>query len=88
MPDLQSIHHVESAEVIKNFHPHFPERPDKEEKEPHFLDRLGPPSRPAHEVKNGKVRRNARRWAMFDLLLTSKTISDACEATKARLKQF
>jgi hypothetical protein len=85
---LQSIHHVESAEVIKNFHPHFPEYPDKEEKEPLFLYKLGPAIRPAHEVKNGKVQRNARRWAMLDLLLTSKTISDACEASKTRLKEL
>ncbi len=85
---LQSIHHVESAEVIRNFHPHFPECPDKEEKEPLFLYRLGPAIRPAHEVKNGKVQRNARRWAMLDLLLTSKTISDACEASKVRLKEL
>jgi hypothetical protein len=85
---LQSIHHIESAKVIKNFHPYFPERPDKEEEEPLFLYRLGPPIRPAHEVRNGKVQRNARRWAMLDLLLTSKTISDACEASAARLKQI
>jgi hypothetical protein len=81
---LQTIHHIESAEVIRNFHPHFPEAPNKTV-EPHFLYKLGPPIRPAHEVKNGKtVLRNARRWAMLDLLLTSKTISDACEASKKR----
>jgi hypothetical protein len=85
---LQSIHHVESAKVIKNFHPYFPEAPDKEEKEPLFLYRLGPPIRPANQVKSGKVQWSARRWAMLDLLLTSKTISEACEATKTRLKEI
>ncbi len=82
---LQSIHHVEHAEVIRNFHPHFPEREDKEE-EPHFLYTLGPAIRPVHEVRNGKgVQRNTRRWAFLDLLLTSKTISAACEASKQRV---
>ncbi len=85
---LQSIHHVEGTEVIRNFYPHFSEAPDKKV-DPFFLYELGPSIRPAHEVKNGKsVLRNARRWAMLDLLLTSKTISDACDATAARVKQL
>lgn len=40
---LQSIHHIESAEIITNFHPYLPESPDYEEKKPYFLYKLGPP---------------------------------------------
>src|ERR1039458_588577 len=51
---LQSIHHIENAQVIKNFHPSFPEYHNKE-KEPYFLYKLGPAIRPSHEVKTGKI---------------------------------
>jgi hypothetical protein len=61
---LQSIHHVESWEVVRNFHLHFPESPSWEEKEPHFLYKLGPPIRPLHDVKSGKVVRGIRVWPM------------------------
>lgn len=80
---LQSIHHVEDARVIRNFHPYFHEYPDKEDR-PHFLYRLGPAIHPGHEVRAGKVFRSARVWAMLDLLLTSKTISEAHERSKKR----
>lgn len=84
---LQSIHHIEKAEVIRNFHPHFPERKDQED-EPHFLYLLGPAIRPAQEVRTGSgITRSARRWAFLDLLLTSKTITDACAASKKRTGQ-
>lgn len=84
---LQSIHHIEQAEVIRNFHPHFPEARNREV-EPHFLYKLGPAIRPGHEVRNGDgVQRSVRRWAFLDLLLTSKTISAACKASKRRMKQ-
>jgi hypothetical protein len=72
---LQSIHHVEHAEVIRNFHPYFPEAPNKMV-DPHFLYKLGPAIRPADTVRSA-INRNARRWAMVDLLLTSKTIAQA-----------
>jgi hypothetical protein len=81
---LQSIHHVESWEVVRNFHLHFHESPSWEEKEPHFLYKLGPPIRPSHDVKSGKVVRAIRVWAMLDLLLTSRTISGARDASYKR----
>jgi hypothetical protein len=84
---LQSIHHVEGAEVIRNFHRHFPEYPDQED-DPHFLYRLGPPIRPPQEVKTGKIFRNGRKWAMLDLLLTSKTISDASVKSYKRTEEI
>lgn len=83
---LQSVHHIESAEVIRNFHPHFPECRDREG-EPHFLYRLGPAIRPARDVRSGTGLWNQRVWAMLDLLLTSKTISKARDTSKKRMKK-
>jgi hypothetical protein len=81
---LQSIHHIEKAEVIRNYHPHFPECGDRE-MEPHYLYHLGPAIRPAHDMKTGVgIKWSSRRWAFLDLLLTSKTISDACAASRLR----
>lgn len=85
---LQSIHHIESWEVFKNFHKHFPESPDWEEKKSFFLYRLGPPIRPRHTVKSGKVVRALRVWAMLDLLLTCVTISDARDASNKRAERI
>jgi hypothetical protein len=85
---LQSIYHVESAEIITNFHPHFPESPNEEEKYPYFLYRLGPPIVPAREVKTGRIYMNGRVWAMLDLLLTSKTISAARDASARRIREI
>ena len=85
---LQSIHHIESWEVIKNFHPHFHESPDWQETNPYFLYKLGPPIRPSREVKSGKIVRSLRVWAMLDLLLTSDTISDARDASDKRSEKI
>jgi len=82
---LQSIHHIEDFEVIKNFHPHFKEHPDRVEKDLYFLYSLGPAIKPAQEIKTGRVYANGRKWAMLDLLLTSKTIAQACERSKKRV---
>lgn len=84
---LQCIRHVEHAEVIRNFHPHFPECVNKEEA-PHFLYRLGPAIRPTQEVKTGSIYRAGRKWAMLDLLLTSKTIADASAQSYKRVREI
>jgi hypothetical protein len=84
---LKCICHVEHAEVILNFHPYFPERRNKEET-PHLLYRLGPPIRPANVVKTGKVFRSGRKWAMLDLLLTSKTIAEASANSYKRVQNL
>jgi hypothetical protein len=84
---LQSIHYIESWEIVRDFHLRFPESPSWQEKEPHFLYKLGPPIRPSQEVKSGKVVRAIRVWAMLDLLLTSKTISDARDASDKRAEK-
>lgn len=83
---LQSVHHIESAEVIRNFHKPFPEYPNRDEP-PHFIYKLGPAIRPAHTVRSGAVIRSQRVWAMLDLLLTSNTISAARDASKERIRE-
>ena len=80
---LKSVHHIEKAEIITNFHKYFPEHPKKEIK-PHWLYRLGPAIIPSREVKSGKITRALRVWAMIDLLLTCKTISEARDKSKKR----
>jgi hypothetical protein len=82
---LQGIHHVEDAEVVRNFHPHFPERPDRDE-DPCLLYRLGPRIAPAREVKTGAIYPSGRKWAMLDLLLTSSSIAEACAESNRRVK--
>ncbi|HQP39231.1 MAG TPA: hypothetical protein PLI95_28805 [Polyangiaceae bacterium] len=82
---LQSIHHVERYEVFDNPRVVFTDA-TVEEARPHFLLHLGPPIRPPHEVRTGdKIVRSARVWCMIDLLLTSKTITEARDFTKQRL---
>jgi hypothetical protein len=84
---LQSICHVEHAEVVRSFHRYIPERPNQDEG-PHFLYRLGPPIPPVKEVKTGKIFRSGRRRAMLDLLLTSKTIAEASAKSYKRLDEI
>jgi len=81
---LQSIHHVEKAELFKNFHEHFPEYKNEEEDELFVLYVLGPAICPIHKVKAGKVVRSLRVWAMLDLLLTCRTISEARDKSNRR----
>jgi hypothetical protein len=85
---LQSIHHVESAELFKNFHIHFPEYADKEENTSFSLYRLGPAIRLSYEVKAGTIVRSLRVWAMLDLLLTCQTISEARDKSYQRSEQI
>ena len=81
---LQRICHVEGAQVINNFHAHFPESPNEKEEWPYLLYDLGRPIFPQSVVRTGKIYASGRRWAMLDLLLTSKTIAAACKASKLR----
>jgi hypothetical protein len=80
---LQSIHHVEKHEVSRNFHRYFREAPDRDGR-PFLHYVLGPPLRPAHEVRTGGLYRNGRVWAMLDLLLTCETIAQARDKSKRR----
>lgn len=82
---LQSIHHVEKYEIITNVTKYMPELKPGPWK-PHFLYWLGPAIRPLSEVRTGRIFRNGRVRAALDLLLTCKTISEARDLTKKRLK--
>ncbi len=85
---LQSIHFVESHEVIHNLHDGVSEIPRSEKrKEPHFLYHLGPPIRPTHLVKSAGLYRNARHWCMLDTLLTCKSILQARRLSEVREKR-
>jgi hypothetical protein len=82
---LRSIHHVDSYEVIENLQRACPGIPDKPIP-PHFLYWLGKPIVPAKPVKNGRIWPNGRYWCALDALLTCRTISQARDITKKRLK--
>ncbi len=81
---LQSIHHIEKYDVSRNLHSEISELPDVEEDMDYFIYTLGPAIRPPKVVKTGKIYASGRKWAMLDTLLTSDTISEACDISKAR----
>ena len=83
---LQSIHHIESYEVLTNMHRRIPEVKD-EEWEPHFLYTLGPALSPEREVRTGNIYRSGRVWCMLDTLFTCNTISDARDLSRKRMQQ-
>lgn len=80
---LQSIHHIESYDIVTNMHAKIPEIP-KQEWNPHFLYKIGRPIVPDKEVKVGRIFRNGRVWCMLDTLFTSKTIAQARDISKKR----
>jgi len=86
---LRSIHHVDSYQIVDDYAPFFPEISRRKRgpkgSEVYILYTLGRPIRPQQEVKNGNVYATGRLWASLDLLLTSKTIEQACNLTKKRL---
>jgi hypothetical protein len=84
---LQSIHHIDSYEVITTPHERMPEIPRTEVWEPHYLYRLGRPFAPAKEVPNGKIYVRGRYWCMLDALFTCRTVRDARDLTQKREKQ-
>jgi hypothetical protein len=82
---LMSIHHIDEYEVVTELHKHIREIP-KKKREPFFIYKLGPAIKPNREIPNGAVYPNGRIWCMFDTLFTSKTIAQARDITKKRLK--
>ena len=84
---LQSIHHVESYKVTRNFHEEFDELPDHAEN-PHFVYVLGKAIIPSIEVKNGNLYSSGRVWCHLDTLLTSNTISEARDITQERINKY
>lgn len=81
---MQAIHHIDDYIVTKNIHDEIPEMPDEPWEDNYFVYKLGPAIIPSKEVKNGKIYLNGRIWAMLDTLLTSDTISDARDISRAR----
>lgn len=82
---LQSIHHVDSYEIIDSPFGRVPGAPDLAWDAPANLLHLGPPIRPDHRVPTGKgIWPSAPMVVDIDLLLTSATITEARDATKAR----
>lgn len=82
---LKSIHHVDSYEIIDSPFGHVPGAPDLPWDAPANLLHLGPPIRPDHRVPTGKgTWPSAPMVVDIDLLLTSATITEARDATKAR----
>ena len=82
---LQSVHHVDSYEVITDFGLHFPGI-TQGVTDPHFLYHLGPAIRPAKEVRTGALYQASRIYTHIDLLLTSDTIAEAGAKYRARLE--
>ena len=80
---LQSIHHVDSWEIVPDMHNKIPEIDSGAIKD-HFLYRLGPPIIPQREVRSGRIARSNRVVVMIDLLLTCDTISEALDLTNKR----
>ncbi len=90
---LQSIRHIDRYSVIADtpgmaaaFPLMLPAVQEGQEifSKAHFLYELGPAIAPIHEVRTGNLFRNGRVWAALDLLLTSKTISEARDLTQQR----
>jgi hypothetical protein len=81
---LQSIHHIESSQVVIDLSGHIPGAPSTAGEPPLFLTTLGPAIRPDHDVRTGNI--PFARWARadIDLLLTCSTISEAADLTKQR----
>lgn len=82
---LQSIHHIESYEIVTNMSKVFSEAKD-EEWEPSFVYHLGAAFAPSKEVKTGNIYPSGRVWCMLDTLFTCSTISEARDLTKLRQK--
>ncbi len=82
---LQQIRHVDSYKVFTDPHEHIPEIP-KSAWIRHFIYTLGPPIAPTNVVRTGNLYRHARIEAALDLLLTSETIAEARDRTRARLQ--
>jgi hypothetical protein len=81
---LQSIHHVDSFEIMTNPQTVFPDAPS-ELWEPYYCLKLGPAIKPPRPVPAGpRVKQAARVWCMLDTLLTSASISDALTESKRR----
>ena len=83
---LQSIHHVESWKIVDDLHDEIKEIKKGLTESRHYIYKLGPPIIPNKEVKTGKIFGPGHVKAMFDLLLTCKTVAEARDKTNKRLE--
>lgn len=81
---LQTIHHVESWQIVDDMHAAMPEIKPVDWP-PHYLYTLGDAIVPPKETRTGKIYPSGRVRAMIDLLLTCDTISEARDLTNKRL---
>lgn len=81
---LQSIHFVESYEVIHDLAADFPGQPQSTVG-PHFLYKLGPTISPIRPVATGGIYPSGRVWCAIDALLTCDTIAQARDLTQERV---
>jgi hypothetical protein len=81
---LQSIHYVQSYSIVDSLDRDIPEIKWGTLGRPHFIYVLGKPIKPTHEVRTGQIFRSGRVTCALDLLLTSKTISQAGKLTRKR----
>lgn len=84
--ELQSIHHVDSYKVVSDMHKEIPGIKRGKLKD-HYLLNLGVEFEPRKKLPNGNIWSNGRVWCMLDTLFTSKTVKEACEISKKRLKE-
>jgi hypothetical protein len=76
---------VDDYAIVDRPDPHIPGVPDLVWDQPTFMLTLGPAIRPDHEVRTGRgIVRSGRVWVDIDLLLTSATITEAAERSRAR----
>jgi hypothetical protein len=84
---LQSIHHVESYELVRDMHQAIPEIDSAQwlarDVGEYVVYTLGAPIRPPHRVASGPIRNN-RYSVALDLLLTSPSVIEAARKTKER----
>lgn len=82
---LQQVHHIDSYTVVDNLAAEIPGM-WAGEWSPHFLYTLGPPIRPAKDVRNGRIHPQSRLWCMLDTLLTCDTVAEARDLSAERAK--
>jgi hypothetical protein len=85
---LQQMRHVDNYRVAEDNYAGFEPLKGKVDWSGtrHWNFALGPAILPTREVRMGKLWPSQRVWAAIDLLLTSETIAEARDKTKARLE--
>ena len=85
--ELQSVHHIDTYEIVGDLSELNPKWPRREDAADHFVYTLGPAMKPARPMRTGNIYRSGRVWCAIDTLLSGvcDTISDARDETSRRL---